>query len=39
VRVYGLGAYQAGFIIMVAWGVLSTISVALCKETYNRNIS
>lgn len=39
VRVYGLGAYQAGFVIMVAWGVISTISVALCKETYNRNTS
>ncbi len=39
VRVYGIGAYQAGFAIMVAWGIVSTVSVALCKETCNRNIS
>lgn len=37
VRMYSLGAYQAGFALMVAWGVVSTLCVFLSKETHNRN--
>ncbi len=33
VRVYGLEAYHAGFLLMIAWLVLSTVLIFFVKET------
>jgi predicted MFS family arabinose efflux permease len=36
VRVYEFSAYQAGFVLMLAWGVISLALLAFTRETYCR---
>jgi len=38
VRIYHLGAFQAGFSLMLAWSVLSCFFIGLTKETYCRQV-
>jgi sugar phosphate permease len=33
-RVYGVGAFQAAFVLIVLWSTLSSILISLTKETY-----
>ena len=36
IRVYSLASYKAGFALMIAWGLLACILIALTRETYCR---
>ena len=33
VRIYDFAAFQAGFMLMLAWGALSLLLIALARET------
>ncbi|WP_440997037.1 MFS transporter [Arhodomonas sp. SL1] len=35
-RIYSLGAYRAGFLLMLAWAIAGTILVAFSRETHCR---
>jgi hypothetical protein len=35
-RVYELGAFRAGFSLMLAWTVLALVCIALTRETHCR---
>jgi sugar phosphate permease len=37
-RVYGVEAYQTGFVLIVGWSLLSFVSIALTKETFCRQL-
>jgi hypothetical protein len=39
VRVYDFAAYQAGFSLVLAWGALSLVLLALARETRCRQQS
>ena len=34
IRVYSLGAYQAGFGLMIAWAALSVVLLLFTRETF-----
>jgi len=36
IRIYGLDAYQAGFCLMIAWGVFSLIMLLFTRDTHCR---
>ena len=39
IRLYDLGAFRAGFSLMIVWALLSCLLIALTKETYCRPFS